>query len=112
VEGELRTLSLFCAPVISLTLSSVVQMIVERWRQSSPADFWAEFSSEGKHLSFTAITERLRLSRKAEDERICELAKIEYGTLFAETFSYRKGGVTKVMTDPAIVAKHWRSLHE
>jgi hypothetical protein len=87
-------------------------VVVERWRQGTPAEFWAEFSSDGKHLSFTAIVERLRLSRKAQDERISVIAKAEYGASFAEHFYYRKGGSTRVMTDPAIIAKHYRALQE
>jgi hypothetical protein len=89
------------------------QVVVERWRQGTPSEFWAEFSTEdGKHLTFTAIINRLRLSRKTEDERICEIAKAEYGVSFAENFSYRKGGVKKVMTDPTIIAKHYRQLQD
>jgi hypothetical protein len=74
-----------------------LQVVVERWRQGTPHDFWAEFSDEdGKHLSFMSIIDRLRLSRKAEDERICEIAKAKYGTSFAEIFSYRKGSVKRL----------------
>jgi hypothetical protein len=88
-------------------------VVVERWRQGTPDEFWADFSSEdGKHLSFTAIVERLRLSRKAEDERVSEIAKAEYAGSFAEHFSYRKGAATRVMSDPAIIAKHYRSLQD
>lgn len=90
-----------------------MQVVVERWRQGTPSEFWAEFSDEdGKHLSFTSIIDRLRLSRKAEDERICEIAKAEYGASFAEMFSYRKGSVKKVMRDPAVIAKHYRLLQD
>jgi hypothetical protein len=72
--------------------------LFQRWLLSNgskvPTEFQAEFSSaDGKHLSFTAIVERLRLSRKAEDERISKVAKAEYGTSFTEHFSYRKGWV-------------------
>jgi hypothetical protein len=107
VEGELIIPlgSIYPSPVF------VCKVVVERWRQASPTDFWAEFSTaDGKHLTFAAITERLRAARKEDDKRVCENAKAEYGASFTETFSYRKGGVTKVMTDPAVIAKHWRAL--
>lgn len=90
-----------------------LQVVVERWRQGSPSEFWDEFSAkDGKHLAFTTIIDHLRLSRKAEDERICEIAKAEYGASFTENFSYRKGAATKVMTDPTIIAKHYRLLQD
>lgn len=94
-------------------LTRLGQVVVERWRQGTPSEFWAEFSAEdGKHLTFTSIIDRLRHSRKAEDERITEIAKAEYGASFAENFSYRKGGNKRVMTDPTIIAKHYRLLQD
>jgi hypothetical protein len=61
-------------------------------------------------MSFTAIIERLRKTRKADDKRTAEIAKAEYGASFAEHFSYRKGSTVNVMTDPASIAKHYRLL--
>jgi uncharacterized protein YycO len=85
-------------------------MVVERWRKGTPDQFWAEFSGDGKNMSFTAITKRLRQIRVTEDQELAEKARQEYGDSFATTFSYRRGGNIYIMTDPTTIANHYRSL--
>lgn len=89
---------------------SVFQVIVSRWRQGSPAEFWAEFSVDGKYLTYTAIVARLAQQREAEDATLAEAALSEYGSAFAETFKYRRGSQWFVMQKPSIIAKHYRAL--
>jgi hypothetical protein len=85
-------------------------VIVERWRKGTPNQFWAEFSVDGKHMTFSAITKCLCETRLADDKELAEVAKQEYGDLFAQTFSYRRGGKVFIMTDPTSIANRYRSL--
>lgn len=85
-------------------------MVVERWREGTPTQFWAEFSVDGKYMSFAAITKHLRQMRIAKDQKLAEKARQEYGDSFAATFSYRRGGNIFIMTDPSTIAKLYRSL--
>lgn len=85
--------------------------MVERWRQSSPEDFWAEFSSDnGKYMTFTAISQHLRQSRLADDAKLAEAVKDRYGELFPDHFSYRRGGEVRVMVDATAIANRYRGL--
>ena len=87
-------------------------MIVERWRQSTPVEFWKEFSlPNGGQMTFTAIGQKLRQQRLDEDKALSERAKLEYGDTFSSFFTYRKGSQNLVMTDPTFIAKRYRSLH-
>jgi len=54
--------------------------------------FWAEFSENGKRLGYKAILMHLSAQRIAEDDRLVQLAKEEFGTKFLEVFSYVKNG--------------------
>lgn len=95
---------------MSLLTCPIYQIIVSRWRQGSPADFWAEFSMDGKYLTYTAIVARLAQLREAEDATLAETARSEYGSAFADTFKYRRGSNWFVMRKPSIIAKHYRAL--
>jgi hypothetical protein len=87
-----------------------VQDFVERWRQGSRKEFWAEFSVDGIPMCYTKIIERLRQRRLEDDNMVCKKAREEYGESFAEVFSYRRSSEVHVMTDPSIIAKHYRKL--
>jgi hypothetical protein len=89
----------------------LVQHVVERYRALSPDGFWAEFSSNGKHLSYTAITTHLRAQRALADKRMAEQARQEYGALFESVFSYRHGSGQRVMTTNQKIAEKYRELH-
>lgn len=86
--------------------------MVKRWREGTPAEFWTEFSIEGKHLSYTMILQRLRKDRHQADVEIAEKAKGEYGSAFSEKFSYIQGGVRMEMKDPTTIAKRYRELNK
>ena len=85
------------------------QVIVERWRRGTPAQFWVEFSHDnGTHLSFTAICKCLRAQRHAEDEVLSEKARLEFGADFDIVFSYCQGGRCVVMSDITTIANKYR----
>lgn len=90
-----------------------LQVVVERWRKGTPAEFWAEFSdADGKPFSFTAITRSLREQRMAQDKEVSKQAKYEYGDQFATLFTYRRGGKIYIMSDDASIANKYRDMHE
>ncbi|KAG1752751.1 uncharacterized protein EDB91DRAFT_1343747 [Suillus paluster] len=66
--------------------------IVECYRQSSPEEFWAKFSVDGEHATFTTIVQKLRDARKAAHSRIVQQAHEEFGPAFDAHFTYRRGG--------------------
>ena len=87
---------------------SFFQTVVDRYRQSTIEDFWAEFSEGGKRLCFTAIVSRLREQRKARDEEVAAQAAREYGSI-----TYRQGSRHAVaMCKPYAIAKAYRACHE
>jgi len=65
---------------------------VQCWQQGTPDEFWGEFSENGKRLGYKAILLHLTAQRIAEDDRLVQLAKEEFGTKFLEVFSYVKNG--------------------
>jgi hypothetical protein len=105
MEGNLLTTK-------HMPLLTVLQVMVERWRASTPDQFWSEFSyDDGRHMPFTAITAALRQQRQATDEAVAARARAEYGESFPAHFTYRRGNEVFVMTKPSAIAKHYRSLH-
>jgi hypothetical protein len=88
-------------------------VVVERYREQTPEDFWREFSQpNGSRMTFTTITQLLRKQRVARHQEIAEQARREYGPCFAENFTYRRGGQTFVMSDPTAIARHYLMLCE
>ncbi|KAJ3809375.1 hypothetical protein F5876DRAFT_66504 [Lentinula aff. lateritia] len=76
--------------------------VAERYRSRDPEDFWQEFSStNGEHFHWKAITDRLRELRSAQDERLVDRAKAEYGDRFSQVFVNNRG---KVLTDKSAIA--------
>jgi hypothetical protein len=87
------------------------QMIVTRWRLSTEANFWKEFSDDnGNRMTYTGVVKTLKANRVKQDEEIAACAKKEYGTQFSEIFVYRKNGALHVKTKPSEIAKQYRSL--
>ncbi|THH12190.1 hypothetical protein EW146_g7794 [Bondarzewia mesenterica] len=86
-------------------------IVVQRYRTTTVAKFWAEFSlKNGKHMTFTAITIRLRELRKAEDEEVSKRARDEYSADFNSTFVYGKDSKRILMTDHSAIAKHYHHI--
>lgn len=82
-----------------------VQYVAERYRSRGPDDFWQEFSStKGKHFHWKAITDWLRELRSAQDERLVDRAKVEYGDRFSQVFVNNRG---KVLTDKSAIARRY-----
>ena len=74
-------------------------------------DFWCEFAdSDGKRMSYTAITKKLVDLRIIEDEKLAAKAKAEYGCKFADVFSYKKGGKTYTKTKASGIAQQYRRI--
>ena len=90
----------------------LIQAVVERYREGTKEEFWAEFQDEkGRYLSFTAIISRLKGERVEENERVAKRARFEYGDAFASVFSYRKGSCHITMTDTTRIANKYRMLN-
>jgi hypothetical protein len=90
----------------------ILQAVVERYREGSKEEFWAEFQdAKGRYLSFTAIVSRLKEERVEENGRVAKRARLEYGDTFTSVFSYRKGSHYITMTDPTRIANKYRALH-
>ena len=93
-------------------LVHILQAVVERYREGTKEEFWAEFQdTKGRYLSFTAIVSRLKGERVEENEHVAKRARLEYGDAFASIFSYRKGSCHITMTDPTRIANKYRVLH-
>lgn len=87
--------------------SFLIQYVAERYRASTPEDFWMEFSSDDcKRFNWKAITSRLRSQRAVHDQELCEKARSEYGAEFRTHFSNRG----KVMTDKSAIARRYLML--
>ncbi|KAF9072470.1 hypothetical protein BDP27DRAFT_1320516 [Rhodocollybia butyracea] len=83
--------------------------VAERYRASTPEEFWMEFSSDdGKRFNWKAITACLRGQRAVHDQELCTKARSEYGTEFETHFSNRG----KVMTDKSAIARRYLMLKE
>jgi hypothetical protein len=89
-----------------------LQDIIHRYRQSTPENFWNEFSVDGHRMSFTAVVAELRKQRKNNNQHIVALAHKEFGELFDSNFSYRKGGDSYVMADASAIARQYQRLKE
>ncbi|GAW08630.1 protein [Lentinula edodes] len=85
--------------------------VAERYRASSPDDFWKEFSSSnGERLHWKAITDQLRKIRGVQEEHLVNKAKLEYGARFSEVFVTNKG---KVLTDNSAIARRsFTTIHK
>ena len=106
--------NLVCAlpfPLVAQQVFPFPQAVVERYREGTPEEFWAEFRDEkGKYLSYTAIVARLTAERVEENAAIAKRARTEYGDAFSSVFSYRKGSTRIVMKDPTRIAIKYRQL--
>ena len=80
------------------------------WQQGTPDEFWAEFSENGKRLGYKAILLHLTAQHIAEDDRLVQLAKEEFGTKFLEVFSYVKNGKEVVKVKHADIARQYRRI--
>lgn len=93
---------------VTLPHIHVLQAVVERYREGTKEEFWAEFQdTKGRYLSFTAIISRLKGERVEENERVAKRARLEYDDAFASVFSYRKGSRHITMTDPTRIANRY-----
>lgn len=90
------------------------KFVMERYRASTPAKFWSEFSDDtGNRLPFSKIATLLRAERKLADEQVVAQAQSELGEQFSSTFSYRLGGQHGIpMQRPHAIAKVYRAMHE
>lgn len=75
---------------------------------STPEAFWAEFSGDKGHFTWSLISARLRHLRAAHDEQLTNNARSEYGERFAQVFHNRG----KVMVDKTAIARRYLSLKQ
>ncbi|KAJ7434194.1 hypothetical protein B0H11DRAFT_1888466 [Mycena galericulata] len=88
------------------------KIIVRAMSGRSIVDFWARYSAPNKagqlqHLKYTPLLTRLAAERKAENEKLADLARRE---LTPQQLTYRKGAMHFVMTKPAMIAALYRKL--
>lgn len=73
--------------------------------------FWAQYTSNGRRLSWTQITSRLMQERMERDERQAKAARAEYGDLTVHPeFQYRKANTTRATTSSRGIARVYRRL--
>jgi len=73
--------------------------------------FWAEYSSNGRRLSWTQLTACLMQGRMKRDEMQAKAARAEYGDLTAHrAFRYTKSNVTQATTSARGIARIYRQL--
>ena len=61
-------------------------------------------------MAYTTIVAQLAKQREAVDFALAQKAREEYGGDFESEFSYRRGSEVIVMTKPAVIARHYRTL--
>ncbi|KAJ7050800.1 hypothetical protein C8F01DRAFT_1067449 [Mycena amicta] len=84
--------------------------LVTAYHKTTPDAFWARFSTDKGRMSYTALMRALRDDRMQLARDIAQRARDEFGDTFEENFSYRKRGTDHVMTNEAIIAKHYLHL--
>ncbi|KAG1883400.1 hypothetical protein F4604DRAFT_1920608 [Suillus subluteus] len=84
--------------------------VISRYRQSTPEDFWNEFSVNGRAMKFTKIVDELRRQRNISNDDIVTCAREEFGNTFNSLFTYRKGDKVHVMRNKSAIARHYRQL--
>lgn len=99
--------------MIHLTSTDLLnQIIVLAMTRTTVDDFWGRYSVPDKsgtlrRMKYTPLLKQLQSERKAENERLTELARAE---LTPEKLTYRKGGERFVMTKPSMIATLYRRL--
>ncbi|KAJ4499946.1 hypothetical protein C8R41DRAFT_812696 [Lentinula lateritia] len=79
--------------------------VAERYRASSPDEFWKEFSfNDGRRFHWKAISDQLRDLRSKHEQQLVDQAKAEYGVDFARVFVNNRG---KVLTDKSAISRHY-----
>ncbi|KDR83110.1 hypothetical protein GALMADRAFT_276082 [Galerina marginata CBS 339.88] len=86
------------------------KVLVKRWREGTPEQFWSAFTVDGVRLGYKAILSKLEESRKSRNSALSDQARYEYGEQFAETFSYFKNNKRHVKTKACSIAKQYRTL--
>ncbi|KAG2755632.1 hypothetical protein P692DRAFT_201701187 [Suillus brevipes Sb2] len=84
--------------------------VVSQYRQSTPPDFWKEFSVNGHAMNFIMIVNELRKQRNISKDNVVMRAHKEFGNSFDSLFSYRKGDKVHVMRDKSAIARRYRQL--
>lgn len=88
------------------------QILVQAMSRDTTNNFWARYSAPDKsgtlrRLKYTPLLKQLESERKAENQRLVDLALAE---LTPEQLTYRKGSARVRMTKPAMIAAHYRKL--
>ncbi|KAJ6471051.1 hypothetical protein C8R45DRAFT_1015359 [Mycena sanguinolenta] len=88
------------------------KILMQAMTRTSLDEFWVRYSVPDQsgntvHLKYTPLLKRLEAERKAEDERLAELARVE---LTEEQLTYRRGADRIVMTKISRIASTYRKL--
>ncbi|KAJ7362936.1 hypothetical protein DFH08DRAFT_682656 [Mycena albidolilacea] len=89
-----------------------VKKVWFEWKVYTTDNFWARYSAPDKsgtlrRLKYTPLLKQLESERKAENQRLVDLALAE---LTPEQLTYRKGSMHVHMTKPAMIAAYYRKL--
>ncbi|KAG2029249.1 hypothetical protein BDR03DRAFT_881359 [Suillus americanus] len=84
--------------------------VVSRYCQSTPEDFWKEFSVNGHAMKFTKIVDELRRQCDISNDDIVTHAHEEFGDTFNSLFTYCKGDKVYVMRHKSAIARHYQQL--
>ncbi|KJA15680.1 hypothetical protein HYPSUDRAFT_148769 [Hypholoma sublateritium FD-334 SS-4] len=83
------------------------KLIVQAMRRPSPEAFEAAFTVNRKLLSYSIILKCLHQARRAEDSRLAQLARDEYGPEFDALFGYKRGNMWVVKCKAGDIAKQY-----
>ncbi|KAJ7791080.1 hypothetical protein B0H14DRAFT_3161085 [Mycena olivaceomarginata] len=88
------------------------KILVQAMSRDTTDNFWTRYSAPDKsgtlrRLKYTPLLKQLESERKAENQRLVDLALAE---LTPEQLTYRKGSTRVRMTKPAMIAAHYRKL--
>ncbi|KAF8907238.1 hypothetical protein CPB84DRAFT_1843947 [Gymnopilus junonius] len=83
------------------------KVLVHRYHEGTPDQFWASFSEDGHRLGCKAILSWLSDERKMKNKALVEQIKAEYGDCFTEVFCYKKNGKIYVKSRDCDIVKQY-----
>ncbi|KAF5339630.1 hypothetical protein D9611_011513 [Ephemerocybe angulata] len=87
------------------------KQIAVRFHQDTPQQFWSTFlKADGSHMDWTQILGVMRKQKAADDKRVADRARREYGASFPDHFAYKKNGVQYVFQKDADIAKRYKDI--
>jgi len=85
-------------------------VLVERYRRGTPEEFWATFTTDGKHWNYKVILKHLAEERHLQNQHNAQAAWREFGSDFNRVFLYSRNGAQCVKSKDSDIAKQYRAL--